>query len=134
MKCIPTTGRVEPEGCLIDESDIVRIIQDVGDTLRHIRVAQRVQMADLAAMGGMSPDVLSRIERNGRVDRGVRQLYVTAGLLGVRLSDVLRFSESWVMSGGKAPWLHSGSNSPIVEAILSTAPEDMSLHPTRYDQ
>src|SRR5690349_10899160 len=80
VKCIPTTGKVEPEGSLIDETDIVAIMEDVGDTLRHIRVAQRVQMADLAEMGNMSPDVLSRIERGTRVDRGFQQLYVTTGL------------------------------------------------------
>lgn len=121
MKCIPTTGKVEPEGDLIDDADITSIIRDMGDTLRHIRVAQRVQMADLAERGRLSPEVLSRIERGACANRGVRQLYVVTGLLGVRLSDVLRFSESWTMDG-RGPWPWSGTNSPIVDAILSTAP------------
>jgi transcriptional regulator with XRE-family HTH domain len=122
MKCIPVTGKVPPEGDLIEDSDLDDLLVDLGDTLRHIRVAQRVQMVDLAVRGNMSPDVLSKIERGTRAERGLRQLYVTAGLLGVRLSDILRFSESWVMDG-KGPWPHDGPNSPLVEAVLSTAPD-----------
>jgi hypothetical protein len=118
MKCIPVTGKVQPEGDLIDESELNDLLVDIGDTFRHIRVAQRVQMVDLAALGDMSPGVLSKIERGVRAERGLRQLYVIAGLLGVRLSDILRFSESWVMEG-RGPWPHSGTNSALVEAVLS---------------
>jgi ribosome-binding protein aMBF1 (putative translation factor) len=121
MKCIPTTGKVQPEGGDIDDTDIVDIMKDVGDTLQHIRVAQRVQMGDMAEMMNMSPDTLSRIERGTRMYRDIRQLYVITGLLGVRLSDVLRFSESCVMEG-RGPWPPSGSNSPLVQAVLCTAP------------
>ena len=111
MKC-------EPEGSLIEDKDITAILWEVGDTLRHIRVAQRVQMIDLAGMANLSPSALSRIERGVRVDQGIRQLYAISGLLGVRLSAVLRFAESWAMDG-KGPWPWDGSNSPIVDAILS---------------
>lgn len=97
MKCIPTTGKIEPEGSLIEDAGIAGILKEAGDTLRHIRVAQRIQMVDLAEMGNMSSDVLSRIERCVRMDRSVRQLYVITGLLAVRLSDVLRSSELWAM-------------------------------------
>lgn len=120
MKCEPTTGKVGPEGCLIGAADITAILRDVGDTLRHIRVAQRVQMIDLAGMANMSPSALSRVERGFQANHGIRQLYAVTGLLGVRLSTVLRFSESWAMDG-KGPWPWDGSNSPIVDAILSTA-------------
>jgi transcriptional regulator with XRE-family HTH domain len=126
MKCIPVTGKGSPEGDLIEDADLDDLLVDIGDTLRHIRVAQRVQMVDLAARGNFSSDVLSRIERGARVERGLRQLYVTAGLLGVRLSDILRFSECWVMEG-KGPWPYDGPNSPLVEAVLSTAPDRRSL-------
>lgn len=120
MKCAPTTGKVEPEGGPIDGADITAILRDVGDTLRHIRVAQRVQMIDLAGMANLSPSVLSRVERGVLANQGIRQLYAITGLLGVRLSAVLRFSESWAMDG-KGPWPWDGSNSAIVDAILSTA-------------
>ena len=119
MKCAPTTGKVEPEGSSIDDTDVTAILADLGDTLRHIRVAQRVQMIDLADMANLSPSALSRIERGVRADNGIRQLYAISGL-GVRLSAVLRFSESWAMDG-KGPWPWDGSNSAIVDAILSTA-------------
>lgn len=121
MKCIPVTGKVDSEGSLIEKVDLDSLLVDVGDTLRHIRVAQRVQMVDLAKMGNISPDTLSRIERGVREERGLRDLYVTAGLLGVRLSDILHFSEDWVFEGG-SPWPFNGKNSPLVAAILHTAP------------
>jgi len=121
VKVMPIGGKVEPEGALIEAADIASILLEAGDTLRHIRVAQRVQMTDLATMARMSPDVLSRIERGVRDERGLRQLYVTAGLLGVRLSDILRYSESCAMESA-GPWPRDGSNSPVVEAILSTTP------------
>jgi hypothetical protein len=59
-------------------------------------------MADLAKRGNVAR-VLSQIERGVRAERGPRQLDVIAGLLGVRLSDILRFSESWAMAIGTAP-------------------------------
>ncbi len=62
MKCIPAAGKIQPEGSLIDDGDITDILKDVGDTLQHIRLAQRIQMADLAEMGNMSHGALSRIE------------------------------------------------------------------------
>jgi transcriptional regulator with XRE-family HTH domain len=114
-------GRSYPEGALIDDSYIDGIFKEVGDALRHIRLAQRVPMVELAEMVNMSAPALSRIERGARNERGLRQLYVVSGLLGVRLSDVFRFSESWAMEG-KGPWPAGGSNSPLVEAILSTSP------------
>lgn len=114
------TVKCEPEGSLIQDTDITAILRDLGDTLRHIRVAQRVQMNDLAGMANLSPSALSRIERGVRADNGIRQLYAISGLLGVRLSAALRFSESWAMDG-KGPWPWDGSNSPIVDAILSPA-------------
>lgn len=76
--------------------------------------------------GKMSPGVLSQIERGVRAQRGLRQLDVIAGLLGVRLSDILRFSESWAMEG-KGPWPYGGTNSPLVAAVLSTVQSDTSL-------
>lgn len=128
-------GKVPPEGNLIEDSDLDEQLVDVGDTLCHIRVAQRVRLVDLADRGDMSREVLSKIERGGRYERGLRQLYVIAGLLGVRLSDILRFSESCVLDG-RSPWPFDGTNSPLVEAILSTAPERNSrdsrrIQPTR---
>lgn len=111
-----------PEGSLIDESDLDDLLKDVGDTLQHIRVAQRVELADLARMANMSPATLSSIERCARQDFGVRRLYVVSGLLGVRLSDVLEYSECYTMEGN-SPWPFSGKNSPLVEAIFSTAPK-----------
>lgn len=121
MKCSPVTGKVPPEGDPIEDSALDELLVDIGDTLRHIRVTQRVQMVDLSDMANISPDVLSKIERGARQERGLRQLYATSGLLGVRLSDILRFSESWVLTG-RSPWPFDGSNSPMVDAILSTAP------------
>jgi hypothetical protein len=121
VKVIPTFGKVDPEGTLIRDADLTAILHEVGDTLRHIRVAQRVQMADLAEMASLSPDTLSRIERGVRDERGLRQLYVTAGMLGVRLSDILRYAELCAMELG-GPWPGNGANSPLVAAILGTAP------------
>lgn len=121
MAPILVTGKVYPEGALIDGSDIDGIFREVGDALRHIRVAQRVPMVELARLGRMSAPTLSKIERGARNELGLRRLYVITGLLGVRLSDVLRFSESWAMEG-KRPWPADGSNSPLVEAILGAAP------------
>jgi hypothetical protein len=81
VKCAPTTGKVEPEGGPIDDKDVTAILRDLGDTLRHIRVAQRIQMIDLADMANLSPSALSRIERGVRADNGIRQLYAITGLL-----------------------------------------------------
>ncbi len=131
VRCIPPAGKVYPEGYRTGDADIAELLVDVGDTLQHIRVAQRIQMADLAEMGNMSPSMLSRIERGVGIDRGVRRLYVITGLLGVRLSEVLRFSEQCTMSE-KGSWPSDGSNSPIVDAILSTAPGYAA--PTDVDQ
>jgi transcriptional regulator with XRE-family HTH domain len=106
---------------LIESVDIDSIIAEMGYALRHIRTAQCVPMVDLAEMGNMSTDVLSQIERGKREERGLRQLYITAGLLGVRLSDILRYAESCAMEFD-APWPRDGSNSPLVAAVLSTVP------------
>jgi len=119
VKVAPVSCKIYPEGALIEDADIDSILREIGDTLRHIRIAQRVQMVDMATMGNMSSDVLSRIERGTRNERGLRQLYVTAGLLGVRLSDILRYAESCGMEFG-GPWCSDGSNSPLVAAVLST--------------
>lgn len=125
------SGNVQPEGNLIEDGHLDELLIDVGDTLSHIRVAQRVSRGGLAALGNMSPDVLAAIEHGTRHERGLRQLYVVAGLLGVRLSDVLRFSESWVLNG-RSPWPFDGTNSPLVAAILSTAPgHDTGCHGTK---
>lgn len=122
MKCSPPGRKNEPEGSLIDASDMDNLLRDVGDTLQHIRVAQRVEMADLARIANMSPATLSSIERCARNDFGVRQLYAVSSSLGVRLSDVLEYSECYVLEG-RSPWPFSGTNSPLVEAIFSTAPQ-----------
>jgi hypothetical protein len=73
---------------------------------------------DRRTLGNMSPDVLSKIERGARAERGLRQFYVAAGLLGVRLSDILRFSESWVLER-KAPWPYHDSrpDQPSAHAV-----------------
>lgn len=112
---------------MIDTADLDAILADIGDTLHHIRVAQRVERADLARMANMSPQVLAMMERGARHERGLRELYAISSLLGVRLSDVFNYSERYVMEG-QSPWPLDGTNSPLVEAIFSTAPPRGSLH------
>lgn len=126
MGCSPPGRRVYPEGALIKKSDLDELLRDVGDTLNHIRVAQRVEMADLAYQAQMSPAELSSIEGCALKDFGLRQLYAVSSLLGVRLSDILEYSECYVLEG-KSPWSQDGTNSPLVEAIFSTAPKRGSL-------
>lgn len=126
MGCSPPRGKVQPEGCLLKRADLDALLTDVGDTLQHIRVAQRVEMADLARMAKMAPETLASIEGWTRKDFGVRQLYAVSSLLGVRLSDVLEYSECYILEG-HSPWPVNGTNSPLVEAIFSTAPKRGSL-------
>lgn len=132
MTCSPPGRKVQPEGTLIGESDLDEILRDVGDTLNHIRVAQRIELADLARMTNMSSDKLSNIEACVGNDFGVRQLYAISSLLGVRLSDVLVYSECYVLEG-KSPWPYDGTNSPLIQAIFSTAPKRGSLASKNQD-
>lgn len=122
MGCSPPGHKVDPEGALITRSDLDALLRDIGDTVNHIRVAQRVELTDLARQAKMSPAELSCIEGCTLKDFKLRQLYAVSGLLGLRLSDVLEYSECYVLEG-KSPWPHDGTNSPLVEAILSTAPK-----------
>jgi hypothetical protein len=46
---------------------------------------------------------LSRLERPAR-DSGLRRLVVASGMLGLRLSDVLRLAEDDAFPLGDAPW------------------------------
>lgn len=121
MTCSPPRRKVEPEGCLIGDEDISHILYDIGDTLHHLRVVQRVELADLAHLGNMAPRTLASIEQFDDDNIGLRNLYVIAGLLGVRLSDVLDYSERYILEG-RSPWPHDGTNSPLVDAVFSTAP------------
>lgn len=118
---------MQPEGALLAVSEIDAILADVGDTVQHIRVAQRVELAHLARLATLSPQALSRIERGTRHDLGLRSLYAVSSVLGVRLSDVLSYSERYVMEGN-SPWPLDGTNSALVEAIFSTAPQRGSLY------
>jgi hypothetical protein len=91
--------RAEP----IDATDATAILNAVCTRLRSARRSQGTDLADAARRMGVSPSVLSRLERAER-DSGLRRLVVASGMLGLRLSDVLRLAEDDAFPLGSAPW------------------------------
>jgi hypothetical protein len=94
--------RAEP----IDATDATAILNAVCTRLRSARRSQGTDLAYAARRMGVSPSVLSRLERAER-DSCLRRLVLASGMLGLRLSDVLRLAEDDAFPLGRAPWAAS---------------------------
>lgn len=75
----------------------------VASLLRRVRENQGLSLAEAAGRCGMSPSVLSRLERAHRGLR-LRQLLALCNVLGVRFSDVMRAAEDEAFPLGDTPW------------------------------
>jgi transcriptional regulator with XRE-family HTH domain len=69
----------------------------IGERVRNARVARSMTLQDLADVSGVSPSMLSLVER-ARASPSIGSLIVIAGALGVAMSDLI-IADSGVQEG-----------------------------------
>lgn len=64
----------------------MQTIFELGEAVASRRKALRLRQADVAAMAGIAPEMLSRFERGRLAELGARKLLNILGALGMELS------------------------------------------------
>ena len=88
---------------MVDINGVTAVRRAVGSLLRLARENQELQQSQVAELCGISTSVLSRLESAARQPR-LTVLLALSGVLGVRLSDVLRAAEDEAFPVGPVPW------------------------------
>jgi transcriptional regulator with XRE-family HTH domain len=87
----------------LDSAGVAGIVHATSALIREVRLARGVVMTHAADECSVSPSVLSRAELARREPR-LSLLLTLCGVLGVRLSAVLRMAEDEAFRLGTAPW------------------------------
>lgn len=87
----------------LDGASVAAIMHATGTLMRQVRLARGLVLADAAGECGVSSSVLCRAELTRREPR-LQLLLTLAGVLGVRLSAVLRMAEDEALPLGTEPW------------------------------
>lgn len=66
----------------------MQTVFELGDAVASRRKALRLRQADVAAMAGIAPEMLSRFERGKLAEFGSRKLLAVLGALGMELAFV----------------------------------------------
>lgn len=82
---------------------VLLVLASVGPAVRKARLRQRIPQIGVARQVGIVGSVLSRIENGQRIPR-LDQIAALCNVVGVRLSDVLRFAEEEAYPLGGGPW------------------------------
>lgn len=107
---------VQCYGVELDTTDVQAVMTALGDVLRRLRMHQGIKMVELADRWQVSLSVLCRIELARRTP-SLAPLVRLAGLLGVRLSDLMRAAEEQAFPQGFSPWERQSDG-------LFSAPDD----------
>lgn len=94
-------GTVDEPG--LDSASVAAIMHATGTLMRRVRLAKGLVLAEAAGECGVSSSVLSRAEL-ARREPSLRLLLTLCGVLGVRLSAVLRMAEEAALPLGTQPW------------------------------
>jgi transcriptional regulator with XRE-family HTH domain len=113
--------RAEEDGVVTEAHSVWIILTAMGLMIQRVRVNQGWRQGALAARIGVSQSVLCRIEMGERVPQ-LRVVLTLCGVLGVRLSDILRIAEDEAYPIGVVPWTdHAHSllrqSTPLEHAI-----------------
>ena len=93
---------------------------EVGERLRARRRERHLSLRELAERLGVSPSLISQIER-GRARPSVSTLYAIAAELDVSLDELL-FNDEWPPRGGSVGKATSAARSAGEEAVASALP------------
>jgi transcriptional regulator with XRE-family HTH domain len=87
----------------LDDGAIAAMLASIGAQVRDARKARGWYLADIAALLGLSPSVLCRLEL-ARREPSLHQVISTCAALGKRFSDVVRQAEDDAFPLGSGPW------------------------------
>jgi transcriptional regulator with XRE-family HTH domain len=87
----------------LDSASVAAIMHATGTLMRQVRLARGLILAEAAGECGVSSSVLCRTELARREPR-LPLLLTLCGVLGVRLSAVLRMAEEAALPLGTQPW------------------------------
>jgi transcriptional regulator with XRE-family HTH domain len=106
-----------------DSASVAAIVHATGTVIRQVRLARGLLLAQASGECGVSASVLCRAELARREPR-LRLLLTLCGVLGVRLSAVLRMAEEAALPLGTEPWTDDpaellGHSSPGCAAFVA---------------
>jgi transcriptional regulator with XRE-family HTH domain len=115
---VGTTGEPRP-----DSASVAAIAHATGTVIRQVRLARGLLLSQVSGECGVSASVLCRAELARREPR-LRLLLTLCGVLGIRLSAVLRMAEETALPLGTQPWTDDpaellGKSSPGCSAFLA---------------
>lgn len=91
--------------------NVSAMLPAVGLTLRRVRERRQIRQEAVADRVGVSPSVLSRLERGQRWPH-LSTVLAVCTVLGLRFSDILRAAEDEAFPIGSTPW--AGSPSALI--------------------
>jgi transcriptional regulator with XRE-family HTH domain len=107
----------------LDSASMAAILRATGTVMRQVRLARGWGLGEAAGLCRVSASVLCRAELARREPR-LHLLLTLCGVLGVRLSAVLRLAEDEALPLGTLPWTDDpadlmGHRSPGYPACLA---------------
>ncbi len=111
----------------LGNNDTAALDRHVGTGIRELRIKNRLTIADVATLAGMSDGMLSRIE-NGQVSPSLDSLNRLARALGVEIGHLFR---NFGMRQGKALHVKQGEGMEVVRRGTS---KGHTYHLLAYDQ
>jgi hypothetical protein len=130
VEYIQHQSAISPEGGYITDTAVREIIEMAANRLQYLRVVQQTHLTQLSEDSRVPRSRLMRIELR-KTDCSLRDGILISAALGVRFSDIVRYSEDQIIPVGGAPWIN-GRQTPSVRFVLEMEPFEYDHGPRHH--